>query len=159
MTTGLVTAIIILMMTSFTLSANVASLNIDIDQYKEDKLECATEILEHETSIENKIDEINNLQNQLDNYECPEPDIIYINTTEYIYETFYLENRIYDVDRNGIINYNDACEVLYYVNHDPRWIEQKCYDLCGNCWELLYDVNCDGKVNISDVDDIWHYCD
>lgn len=98
-------------------------------------------------------------------YENFEPKIIYdnnteyVNTTEYIYETIYLGNRIYDVNRDGTIDYLDACEILWYVNHDPRWIQLKYREIYGNCWEKLYDVNIDGVVNIDDVAATWENCD
>ena len=54
-------------------------------------------------------------------------------------------NRIYDVNRNGVINYQDAG--LCYT-----YIRSGIYTTHGN---LLYDVNCDGIVDMTDVNLIW----
>ena len=50
-------------------------------------------------------------------------------------------NRIYDVSRNGIISRHDAEMCWRYIT-DPE----------HHCWEgdLLFDVNCDGRVNFQD---------
>ena len=55
-------------------------------------------------------------------------------------------NRIYDVNRNGIINFQDAglCWV-YAIDHDNRTFYG----------DLLYDVNMDGQVNFQDAGLIW----
>jgi len=59
------------------------------------------------------------------------------------------ENRIYDVNRNGVINFQDAglCYVYIYNGVDDPY---------GN---LLYDVNFDGVVSEEDCIDIWMHKD
>lgn len=54
-------------------------------------------------------------------------------------------NRIYDVNRDTIINFQDAGLCWTYIQSgvtDPYA-------------ELLYDVNCDGQVNFQDCGLIW----
>lgn len=54
-------------------------------------------------------------------------------------------NRIYDVNRDTIINFQDAGLCWVYIQSgvtDPYA-------------ELLYDVNCDGMVNFQDCGLIW----
>ena len=59
------------------------------------------------------------------------------------------ENRIYDVNRNGVINFQDAglCYVYYHNGVDNEY---------GN---LLYDVNFDGVVDVDDAIEIWEHRD
>ena len=54
-------------------------------------------------------------------------------------------NRIYDVNRNGVINFQDAglCYIYYHYEIDNEY---------GN---LLYDVNFDGIVDEADCIEIW----
>jgi len=59
------------------------------------------------------------------------------------------ENRIYDVNRNGVINFQDAGLCFVYI-HDG------IDDEYGN---LLYDVNLDGVVTEEDCIDIWMHRD
>lgn len=55
------------------------------------------------------------------------------------------ENRIYDVNRNGVINFQDAGQCYVYYTNEIN-------DEYGN---LLYDVNFDGIVNEDDAVEIW----
>lgn len=55
-------------------------------------------------------------------------------------------NRIYDVNRNGVINFQDAGLCWNYM------ITPEIHDLHGN---FLYDVNMDGNVNFQDCGLIW----
>ena len=54
-------------------------------------------------------------------------------------------NRIYDVNRDGVINFQDAGFCFVYVRDHVN-------NKYGN---LLYDVNCDGKVDTTDYNLIW----
>ena len=54
-------------------------------------------------------------------------------------------NRIYDVNRDGNINFQDAGLCWTYIQDDTD-------DPYGN---LLYDVNMDGQVNFQDAGLIW----
>ncbi len=59
------------------------------------------------------------------------------------------ENRIYDVNRNGEINFQDAgLTYVYYYN-----------EVSNEYGDLLYDVNFDGVVNEDDCIDIWMHRD
>ena len=53
---------------------------------------------------------------------------------------------IYDVNRNGVVNFQDAGLCWTYVRDEID-------DPYGN---LLYDVNCDGAVDWTDCMDIWY---
>ena len=64
-------------------------------------------------------------------------------------------NRIYDVNRDGIIDYKDACETLSYINHKPSFFEQIVYLRFTDARKKLYDVNIDGVVDTLDVEEIW----
>ena len=55
-------------------------------------------------------------------------------------------NRIYDVNRDGIINFQDAGLCWVYIT------TPEIHDLHG---DLLYDVNMDGQVNFQDAGLIW----
>ena len=54
-------------------------------------------------------------------------------------------NRIYDVNRDGVINFQDAGLCWVYIEDDVD-------NEYGN---LLYDVNMDGQVNFQDCGLIW----
>lgn len=92
-------------------------------------------------------------------------EYIYINTTEYITETLwhndtiYLDNAIFDVNRDRVVDYYDACEVLWYVKNGASLVEELVFQKYGNPYEKLYDVNADGCVDLYDVDNIWSNCD
>jgi len=87
-----------------------------------------------------------------------ETEYIYINTTEYITETLwhndtiYLDNIHCDVDGDGKVDYNDVCKVLHYVNNGLSFVEETFYNKYPNPYDILYDVNRDGKVNTTDVE-------
>lgn len=91
-----------------------------------------------------------------------ETEYVYINDTEYIVETItetiwnnhtiYLDNIHCDVTGNGVVDYNDVCTVLHYVNNGLSLIEESFYNKYSNPYEILYDVNRDGKVNTNDVE-------
>ena len=69
--------------------------------------------------------------------------------------TFDNPNRIYDVNRDGIIDYKDACETLSYINHKPSFFEKIVYLKLTDARKKLYDVNIDSIVNTIDVEEIW----
>ena len=55
-------------------------------------------------------------------------------------------NRIYDVNRDGVINFMDAGLAWSYAT------SPELHDFHG---DLLYDVNMDGQVNFQDAGLIW----
>ena len=55
-------------------------------------------------------------------------------------------NRIYDVNRDMVINFQDAGLCWIYIT------TPELHDVHG---DLLYDVNCDGQVNFQDCGLIW----
>jgi len=55
-------------------------------------------------------------------------------------------NRIYDVNRDEIINFQDAGLCWTYITHDELHCEYG---------DLLYDVNMDSQVNFQDCGLIW----
>ena len=55
-------------------------------------------------------------------------------------------NRIYDVNRDGIINFQDAGLCWTYITNPEIHCE---------FGDLLYDVNMDGQVNFQDCGLIW----
>jgi len=55
-------------------------------------------------------------------------------------------NRIYDVNRDMVINFQDAGLCWFYVTHDEVHCE---------FGDLLYDVNMDHQVNFQDCGLIW----
>lgn len=55
-------------------------------------------------------------------------------------------NRIYDVNRDTVINFQDAGLCWTYIQHDEWHCEYG---------DLLYDVNMDGQVNFQDCGLIW----
>jgi len=142
----------VLVLTVAMTSARINELDCDIEGYKED-------IKEYKEEIDEKDGEITSLEDDLENYECPEPDPIYINKTEYIYEDIYLYNTHCDVTGDGIVNYEDVCDVLHYINHGLSKVEQLFYCKYQNAWDILYDVNRDGTVNEDDVSLIMEYSD
>ena len=59
-------------------------------------------------------------------------------------------NRIYDVNRDGVIDFQDSDLCWNYVTDDSL------HDMHG---DLLYDVNMDGRVNFQDAGLIWIHRD
>jgi len=59
-------------------------------------------------------------------------------------------NRIYDVNRDGVINYRDAGKCWVYLSHPED------HNVYG---DLLYDVNIDGVVDDDDMLLIWQFRD
>jgi len=55
-------------------------------------------------------------------------------------------NRIYDVNRDGVINYQDA---------GLCWVYTTTPEIHCEFGDLLYDVNMDGQVNFQDAGLIW----
>jgi len=80
---------------------------------------------------------LNKTQFELENYQCPEiPECP--------------KSRIYDINRDGIIDFNDVKTVLNYTNKKHNKIYLK---ITG--YNLLYDVNVDSQVDMTDVEEIW----
>ena len=124
--------------------------DMNIQDYKEDINWYSGELRDAEN-------EANDWKCKYDNYqcpECPEPETIYINTTttEYIYENIYISNAIFDVNRDRIVNHEDVCSVWAYINNGLLPMENVFYCSYDNAWDLLYDVNADGCVDVDDVD-------
>lgn len=143
----------ILLALLFVTSASTIGL-MNIRSGLESDLECA-----EADATEWKI-ESNRWMNQYLNYDCPpcpEPEILikYNNKTIWNNETIYIDNAIFDVNRDWVVDYNDACEILYYIKYGISTCEQICFNKYGNPYEKLYDVNRDGKVNRDDVALVW----
>jgi len=126
-----------------------------IDNLKDIKVEQKNYITELEEDKDNLEDDVEYWKELYENYECPEvpPEYIYINTT------IFLGNRIYDINRDGVIDYLDSAEVLWYIKHGLTYVETLIFNHYGNPYQKLYDVNIDGRVNMEDVHDIWINCD
>ena len=118
--------------------------NSTIDDQKND-------ITQYQNKIENLQNEVNNVsikyttcqdtlnitQYELENYQCPEiPECP--------------KSRIYDVNRDRKIDFNDVNLVLNYIDEKHSNIYLK---ITG--YNLLYDVNVDNEVNINDAEAIW----
>jgi len=152
---------ILLLSTSF-LFANSQDLEQDI---RNNEADYERNINSMNDDINDMIKEHNNYVNillyDLEHYECPEedPEIIYINETEYIYENIYLDNTHCDVTGDGIVDYNDVCAVLHYVNSGLRPAQEIFYGRYPNGWDILYDVNRNGIVNVEDVEIVMEYSD
>jgi len=150
----LVVVCFIFIFTSMVLSAQISTLNGEID-VKEDEIYSLT------VKEAKQKQDINALQSSvkhwMEKYYSYEPEVIYHNKTEYIKLTRnkYICNDICDVNRDGVIDYKDACRVLDYLSDDLSLMEQLTFSKHGNPYEKLYDVNIDGVVNIDDVDLIW----
>ena len=138
---------------------NINSLEHDITQYEVDVKGYIEGINSAEDTIRDRDNRIVNLTYELENYKCPEEDpiLIYINTTEYVYDTIYLNNIQFDVTGDGLVDYNDVCAVLHYVNKGLRPAEELFYGRYPNGWEILYDVDRNGCVNLTDVELIMEY--
>ena len=84
--------------------------------------------------------------------DCPQPNT----EIEYIY--IYYD--ICDVNRDGIVNFNDAFEVYSYIHKSYKPIEEYIYlNYQKDIYDRLYDVNIDGRVNESDLQMIWELSD
>ena len=135
-------------------------LNDDIDSTVHDyEIDDAKQNFKIESLKDEKAFLTTELNKYKDLYYNYEPKVIYKNTTEYktIYRNKYIDDAIFDVNRDGDVDYNDVGEVLWYINHGVSFVEDIVFQQYGNPYEKLYDVNCDGNVNISDVDLIWDY--
>lgn len=148
----LVFMIAILSASTVAMYANAQDKESDLE-YKEDEineLEKDIEILDDEIKIRDG--RINILLYDLEHFECPEQETIYINETEYIYETLYLSNAIFDVNRDRVVDHEDVCSVWAYINNGLPPVQELFYCKYPNAWDLLYDVNADGVVDVGDVD-------
>jgi hypothetical protein len=108
--------------------------------------------------------EKNNWKYMYLNYECPpcpepETEYIYINSTIYDNNTVYLSTSIFDVTRDGRVDYQDVCRVYSYVQNGLCPVEELFYSKYPNPYNLLFDVNVDGTVNLDDVELILLYSD
>ncbi len=79
------------------------------------------------------------------------PVTVYSNNTEYDTEYVFLGDHVYDVNRDGKIDYTDVKKVWRYIVNDYNLQEEWFYSKNMDYRELLYDVNCDGKVNEMDA--------
>jgi len=129
---------------------------------KQDKIEDLEQDIK---DWKNKYDDIKESLDNIKIPECPPATIVWNNQTEYVYETIwqnktiYIDNAIFDVNRDGVVDYYDTCEVLWYIKHGKSLAEQWVFQKYGNPYEKLYDVNRDGCVDTSDIDAIWANCD
>jgi len=91
--------------------------------------------------------------------ECPEPEVIIkiINNTIWNNQTIYIDNAVFDVNRDCTVDYLDCLEVAWYIRNGITFIEDIVFNKFGNPYEKLYDVDCNGYVNYDDVDLIWQY--
>jgi hypothetical protein len=80
---------------------------------------------------------LNTTQYELENYQCPEiPECP--------------KSRIYDVNRDGTIDFSDVQIVLNYIGK-----KHSNFNNAFTGYHLLYDVNVDQKVDMTDAEDIW----
>jgi hypothetical protein len=134
----LLIGIIISLNSAFTVSSLIDDYKNDLEDLKEDLRDYKDINNQYEGLLKNAEENINLLQKEIDEFECPECEDCD-------------RNPIYDVNRDGIINFEDSTLILNYINHEIKYIENICYSEFGNAWELLYDVNYDGKVNLDDA--------
>lgn len=156
-------AIVFLLLITGLQSSYTAHLQNTIDNYDEDIQEYKIEDAKQEFNIETLQAENNALKQDIDYwkqlYYSYEPEIIYRNKTKYVevFTNVYIDDAVFDVNRDNSVDYNDVGEVLWYINHGISIIEDWVFDRYGNPYEKLYDVNADGNVNLLDVDLIWEY--
>lgn len=79
------------------------------------------------------------------------PVTIYSNKTEYDTEYVFLGDKVYDVNRDGKIDYDDVKKVWRYIVNDYDLQEEWFYGRNMDYRKLLYDVNCDGRVDELDA--------
>lgn len=149
---ALVTAIMFLAVGFIGADMNIQDYKEDIDWYNGELIDAN--------------EETNEWKCKYDNYqcpECPEPETIYTNTTiiEYIYKDniLYLDNVQFDITGDGKVDYNDVCDILHYINHGLKSAEELFYNLYPNGWQILYDVDRNGMVNLADVELVMEYSD
>lgn len=128
----------------FILLASIFFQNLTVNDYKNDIAQYQTNINYFKKALENSTKNytasqalLNKTQYELENYQCPEiPE--------------YPKSRIYDVNRDGRINFNDVKIVLNYTNEKHGKISLQ---ISG--YNLLYDVNVDSLVDMKDAEEIW----
>ena len=130
-------------------TANERNLQNKIRQYKDD-------ICDYKRQIDNDTQEIDNLKEEIErlNEIIEEKDeTIYVlkNMLGDCNETSKL---IYDVNRDDVVNATDVCKVCTYLECGLTPVEQFFYKHYENGFNLLYDVNMDGKVNYEDCQEI-----
>lgn len=138
-------------------------LKYKLEDADEDIYDYKVEDVEQEYIIETLRDTNRVLQQEVSKwmelYNEYEPEVIYRTEYRTIYKNRYIDNAIFDVDRDGVVDYHDAAEVLWYIKYGSTIIENLVFQKYGNPYEKLYDVNRDGKVNTTDIDLIWEYSD
>jgi len=157
--------IVLLFLVLITQASYSVHLSDIIDDKKEKISEYAGESITKDFKIETLNTEIKLLEQDVDYwknlYYNYEPKTVYINTTEYetIYRNRYVDNAVFDVNRDGRVNYDDSAEVLWYIKRGVSLIEDWVFSKYGNPYEKLYDVNADGVVDFVDVELVWDYSD
>lgn len=142
----------------FSMVAHIDYLQEELDESDEKVRKMLLDEIGYDNDIQVLKDKINYWREL---YDSCEAEVIYYNETIYVSvpEYVYISNAIFDVNRDGTVDYNDACEVLWYIQKGVSIIEDWVFDRYGNPYEKLYDVNRDGRVDNDDVGLIWEYCD
>ena len=156
-TTGLIAAIFLMTcILTFAVVEEKNNLSNDVDRLSDKYIDAEKDNIKLQNDI-------NHWKYLYDSYECPEvePEIItqYNNKTIWNNQTIYLDNAIFDINRDGTVDYKDVCEVYSYIKKQPKMLENWFYNKYGNPYDRLYDVNIDGKVNNTDVELILEHCD
>jgi len=137
-----------------------------------DKTDDLNDCLNNKSALNHKYDRLQTdyylLKNEYNNlqydYNYTMENLIrysYHNTTEYIYRntTIYAGNFIYDVNRDGVVDFFDSFTVYQYINEVYGPINEIIFEKYQKpIYDKLYDVNIDGKVNNKDYELIWQLC-
>lgn len=145
----LVIGLLVSSIATISISSVVGEYRTDLEKTKEDLHDSEDTVNLYKGWLKNAEDTIDYLKEQIANFTCPEcPECEDCD-----------RNPIYDVNRDGIINFEDSSLIWDYIGSDMGYRESKFYGKYGNAWNLLYDVNCDGKVNNDDAQSVWNHCD
>lgn len=155
-----ITFVVFIIITAGTFSTMnyINKLQTNLEKEQQSNTDLQLDIIEYKYDISFWKDKSFYWQSLYTNFE---PKHIFHNETTYVStpEYIYIDNAIFDVNRDNKVDYNDACEVLWYIQRGVTIIENWVFDIYGNPYEKLYDVNRDGCVNTIDVSLIWEYCD
>ena len=139
---------------SVALYGNVVNLNTEVDLLEESKKDWKDHALEWEWKYLNK--DINTeyiTETRWINNTVVETKVKWNN------ETIYINDAIFDVNRDGIVDAYDSFEVMWYIENGRSIIEDYVFEQYGNPYEKLYDVNRDGNVNYDDANLISQHCE
>lgn len=138
------------------LEDDIAELKTDLDICGISKKSLSDSMTYHKNQADYWKDKYNNNPITVyDNNTMYVTDTVYVNNTEYV----FLTNTHCDVTGDGIVDYNDVCKVLWYVNDGLKVVEELFYSKYPNGWDILYDTNRDGKINLRDVEVVLANCD